>query len=91
VLFKSAPCEFCGWTVFFVLCCSKLAHVFQCTGCETITLQPLGATHQYGEKPNQVKFTLPRGPPVGAECEHCGHGYHVRVDDILSVNVLWFV
>jgi len=56
---------------------SKLAHVFQCTGCETITLQPLGATHQYGEKPNQVKFTLPRGPPVGAECEHCGHSYHI--------------
>lgn len=42
-----------------------------------MTLHPLGVTHQYGEKPNQLKFTLPRGPPVGAECEHCGHRYHI--------------
>lgn len=62
------------------LCCSKLALVFQCTGCETLSLQPLGVSHQYGEKPHQFKFTLPHGPPVGALCEHCRHKHHVCTD-----------
>jgi hypothetical protein len=54
--------------------------VFQCTGCETLSLQPLGVSHQYGEKPHQFKITLPHGPPVGALCEHCRHKHHVRTD-----------
>ncbi|KDR12969.1 putative N(2),N(2)-dimethylguanosine tRNA methyltransferase, partial [Zootermopsis nevadensis] len=53
---------------------SKLALVFQCTGCETLSLQPLGVSHQYGDK---LKFTLPHGPPVGAVCEQCGHKHHI--------------
>lgn len=56
---------------------SKLALVFQCTGCETLSFQPLGVSHQYSEKPHQFKFTLPHGPPVGALCEHCGHRHHI--------------
>jgi hypothetical protein len=76
--------EFLCCTVFmFSLCCSKLALVFQCTGCEILSLQPLGVSHQYGEKPQQFKFTLPHGPPVGTSCEHCGHKHHV------CTNVLW--
>jgi hypothetical protein len=67
---------------FASFCCSKLALVFQCTGCETISLQPLGVSHQYGEKPQQFKFTLPHGPPVGATCEHCSHKHHVCEDKV---------
>ncbi|XP_069692231.1 tRNA (guanine(26)-N(2))-dimethyltransferase [Periplaneta americana] len=56
---------------------SKLAFVFQCKGCKTLTLQPLGVSHQYGDKPHQFKFTLPHGPPVGTTCEHCDHRHHI--------------
>ncbi|KAJ9580194.1 hypothetical protein L9F63_004137 [Diploptera punctata] len=55
----------------------KLALVYQCVGCETLTLQPLGQEHKYGEKPNQFKFTLPHAPPVASTCVHCGHRHHI--------------
>ncbi|XP_046385091.1 probable tRNA (guanine(26)-N(2))-dimethyltransferase [Ischnura elegans] len=53
---------------------SKLSMVYKCTGCESITLQPLGAMRQ-SEK--NIKFSLPTGPPVGEKCAHCGHKHHV--------------
>ncbi|KAG8230897.1 hypothetical protein J437_LFUL002928 [Ladona fulva] len=53
---------------------SKLSLVYQCTGCETITLQQLGIMRQVE---NHIKFSLPAGPPVGQKCKHCGHKHHV--------------
>ncbi|XP_071442282.1 tRNA (guanine(26)-N(2))-dimethyltransferase [Hetaerina americana] len=53
---------------------SKLAMVYQCTGCESVTLQPLGITQ---ELEKHTKFSLPTGPPVRQSCAHCGHRHHV--------------
>lgn len=55
---------------------SKLSLVYQCVGCETYILQPLGAAHKYGEKSTQYKFSLPHAPSSGI-CEHCGHKFHI--------------
>lgn len=53
--------------------------VFQCTGCDTLTLQPLGVLrpNPTAAQPTQVKFATPTGPFVNAACEHCGHRHHV--------------
>lgn len=53
---------------------SKLGMVYQCSGCETFTLQPLG---RCAEKGNSFKFTPALGPPVGLNCSHCGHKHHI--------------
>ncbi|KAH9365125.1 hypothetical protein HPB48_014072 [Haemaphysalis longicornis] len=53
---------------------SKLGMVYQCSGCETFTLQPLG---RCAEKGNSFKFTPALGPPVGLNCTHCGHKHHI--------------
>jgi len=55
---------------------SKLGHVYQCFGCESMALQPLGLTTTAKDGVN-LKFSLPRGPPVDARCAHCGHGHHI--------------
>uniref|UniRef100_W8B9H9 tRNA (guanine(26)-N(2))-dimethyltransferase n=1 Tax=Ceratitis capitata TaxID=7213 RepID=W8B9H9_CERCA len=58
---------------------SKQSMIFQCTGCETFTLQPLGnvkvSTTDKGK--SQTKFGIPTGPSVGTNCEHCGHKHHM--------------
>ncbi|PSN57174.1 putative tRNA (guanine(26)-N(2))-dimethyltransferase [Blattella germanica] len=59
------------------LASGKLAMVYQCVGCKTITLQPLGVENKYGDKPHQFKFSLPQGPPVDSTCTHCGHRHHI--------------
>ncbi|KAB0794028.1 hypothetical protein PPYR_13648 [Photinus pyralis] len=52
---------------------SKLSMVYQCNGCETFTLSPLGVLKTADNK--QVKFKLPTGPPVNSQCEHCQHSH----------------
>ena len=56
---------------------SKLGHVYQCVGCESLAIQPLGklSTHKQGAQ--QIKYCLPTGPPVDRECAHCGNGHHI--------------
>lgn len=58
---------------------SRQSMVFQCTGCDTLTLQPLGSTkpNPTSSNPNQVKFGTPTGPFVNTNCDHCGHRHHV--------------
>ncbi|XP_050079011.1 probable tRNA (guanine(26)-N(2))-dimethyltransferase [Anopheles maculipalpis] len=58
---------------------SKQSMVFQCTGCEALTLQPLGVLkpNPTGANPQQIKFGIPTGPFVGSRCEHCNHQHHM--------------
>lgn len=51
---------------------TKLGYLYQCTGCESMTMQPLGA-----RKPNGG-YKLPNGPVVNQRCEICNHSFHVR-------------
>ncbi|KAM7296163.1 tRNA (guanine(26)-N(2))-dimethyltransferase [Ixodes scapularis] len=53
---------------------SKLGMVYQCSGCESFTLQPLG---RCTEKGTGFKCSPAQGPPVGPSCSHCGHKHHV--------------
>ncbi|XP_039490274.1 probable tRNA (guanine(26)-N(2))-dimethyltransferase [Drosophila santomea] len=58
---------------------SKQSWIYQCTGCETFTLQPLGITkpNPTAGNPQQLKFGIPTGPAVNSQCEHCGHRHHL--------------
>ncbi|XP_053664880.1 tRNA (guanine(26)-N(2))-dimethyltransferase [Anopheles marshallii] len=58
---------------------SKQSMVFQCTGCEALTLQPLGVLkpNPTEANPQQIKFGIPTGPFVGSRCEHCNHQHHM--------------
>lgn len=58
---------------------SKLSMVYQCTGCDQITLQPLGGfkPNPTGANPHQLKTYLPAAPPIGANCEHCNQKHHL--------------
>ncbi|CAG9863209.1 unnamed protein product [Phyllotreta striolata] len=56
---------------------SKLSHVYQCTGCDSFTLQPLGITKANEKNSNLVKFKIPTGPFVDRKCEHCNHPHHM--------------
>lgn len=58
---------------------SRQSMVFQCTGCDAFTLQPLGTTrpNPTPSNPKQLKFMTPTGPFVNTNCEHCGHRHHV--------------
>ncbi|XP_050664762.1 probable tRNA (guanine(26)-N(2))-dimethyltransferase isoform X2 [Leptidea sinapis] len=58
---------------------SKLSMVYQCVGCDTITLQPLGATkpNPSERNPGQLKFCLPAAPSVGELCLHCNQRHRL--------------
>lgn len=58
---------------------SKASMVFQCTGCDALTFQPLGITRPNPSacSPAQLKYAIPTGPFVNTNCEHCGHRHHV--------------
>ncbi|XP_017065531.2 probable tRNA (guanine(26)-N(2))-dimethyltransferase [Drosophila eugracilis] len=58
---------------------SKQSWIYQCTGCETFTLQPLGITkpNPTAGNPQQLKFGIPTGPAANTQCEHCGHRHHL--------------
>lgn len=53
---------------------TKLAHVYQCSGCDTYSLQPIA---RITERNGHEKIVPGQGPPVGRECEHCGRVHHV--------------
>ena len=50
---------------------SKLGHLYRCTGCETMTVQPLGKLIK--DEKNNIKYVLPKGPPVDQKCKFCQH------------------
>lgn len=58
---------------------SKQSMIFQCTGCESFTLQPLGILKPNPTEQNssQIKFGTPTGPYVSSRCEHCNHQHHM--------------
>uniref|UniRef100_A0A1B0GE85 tRNA (guanine(26)-N(2))-dimethyltransferase n=1 Tax=Glossina morsitans morsitans TaxID=37546 RepID=A0A1B0GE85_GLOMM len=53
--------------------------IYQCTGCSTFNLQPLGLIkpNPTETRPTQVKFGIPTGPPINTNCEHCGQKHHL--------------
>ncbi|XP_067640547.1 uncharacterized protein [Eurosta solidaginis] len=53
--------------------------VFQCTGCDTYTLQPMGIVKsKISDKGNaEEKFGIPTGPNVNTNCAHCGDKHHM--------------
>lgn len=53
---------------------SKVSWLYQCVGCETTTLQPLGRVVVNGKS---VKYQLSPGPAVSQSCNHCGHRHSV--------------
>ncbi|XP_055384281.1 tRNA (guanine(26)-N(2))-dimethyltransferase [Condylostylus longicornis] len=57
----------------------KQAMIYQCTGCETFTLQPLGIRKPNPNEQNALatKFALPTGPSINKNCEHCSHKHHL--------------
>ena len=64
-----------GLILFFQKKCkestSKLGHLYRCTGCETMTVQPLGKLIK--DEKNNIKYVLPKGPPVDQKCKFCQH------------------
>uniref|UniRef100_A0A8W7P8W1 tRNA (guanine(26)-N(2))-dimethyltransferase n=1 Tax=Anopheles coluzzii TaxID=1518534 RepID=A0A8W7P8W1_ANOCL len=77
---------------------SKQSMVFQCTGCEALTLQPLGILkpNPTEANPQQIKFGIPTGPFVGSRCEHCNHQHHMggpicrtSIKTDAPIGVLW--
>jgi tRNA (guanine26-N2/guanine27-N2)-dimethyltransferase len=55
----------------------KQSMVFQCTGCEALTIQPLAIRKKNPANPNSIKYGIPTGPFVQPNCEHCAHKHHV--------------
>ncbi|CAD7080147.1 unnamed protein product [Hermetia illucens] len=55
----------------------KQAMIYQCTGCETFTLQPLGTSKPVEKNPKLTKYGLPTGPTVNTHCMHCNHRHHL--------------
>ncbi|XP_049871406.1 probable tRNA (guanine(26)-N(2))-dimethyltransferase [Pectinophora gossypiella] len=58
---------------------SKLSMVYQCVGCDNITLQPLGGfkPNPSDKNPAQMKAYLPASPPVGEFCSNCNQRHHL--------------
>ena len=55
---------------------SKLGHVYQCTGCDTISVHPLGKVGPHPDGKN-IRYKLVTGPPVDKKCEFCRQPHHV--------------
>ncbi|XP_072318372.1 tRNA (guanine(26)-N(2))-dimethyltransferase [Eucyclogobius newberryi] len=53
---------------------SKQALVYNCVGCGSFHLQRMGRRTSNG---NNMKYSAATGPPVGPECEHCGHRHQL--------------
>lgn len=58
---------------------TKQSMIFQCTGCTTFSLQPLGMLkpNPNEKNPNQFKYCLPVVPNIKDHCEHCNSRYHM--------------
>ncbi|KAL9226497.1 hypothetical protein vseg_002304 [Gypsophila vaccaria] len=52
----------------------KLSYVYQCIGCDSFHLQPLGRTVA---KNNSVRYLPGYGPVVGQECTDCGKRFNL--------------
>ncbi|PSS35089.1 TRNA (guanine(26)-N(2))-dimethyltransferase [Actinidia chinensis var. chinensis] len=52
----------------------KLSYVYQCTGCDSFHLQPLGRTVS---KNNSIRYLPGFGPVVPQECTDCGKKYNM--------------
>ncbi|KAH9634626.1 hypothetical protein HF086_009278 [Spodoptera exigua] len=52
---------------------------YHCTGCDNITLQPLGGfkPNPTEKNPTQTKAYLPAAPPVGEFCTNCNQRHHL--------------
>lgn len=53
---------------------SKQALIYNCVGCGSFHLQRMGRRTSNGK---QMKYSVASGPPVGPECEHCGHRHQL--------------
>ncbi|XP_028977844.1 tRNA (guanine(26)-N(2))-dimethyltransferase isoform X2 [Esox lucius] len=53
---------------------SKQALVYNCVGCGSFHLQRMGKRTTQGK---HVKYSAATGPPVGPDCEHCGHRHQL--------------
>ncbi len=53
---------------------TKVSYVFQCAGCDTFELQPVG---KCVTKHNSTKYQVGDGPVVPQKCPHCGWGFHM--------------
>ncbi|KAG0715607.1 putative tRNA (guanine(26)-N(2))-dimethyltransferase [Chionoecetes opilio] len=49
---------------------TKVSIVYQCVGCETVTLHPMG---RIITNKKSIKHQVSQGPPVAQSCVHCGH------------------
>lgn len=72
---------------------SKMAQLYNCTGCHAFHLQRLGRVEVQGKS---TKFKPPLGPPVGPKCDECGGSFHVggplwagRIHDRAFVNAVF--
>ncbi|CAN6804599.1 unnamed protein product [Brassica oleracea] len=52
----------------------KLSYVYQCIGCDSFHLQPVGRSLP---KNNSVRYLPAIGPVVAQECNHCGKKYNM--------------
>ncbi|XP_013635224.1 PREDICTED: probable tRNA (guanine(26)-N(2))-dimethyltransferase 2 [Brassica oleracea var. oleracea] len=52
----------------------KLSYVYQCIGCDSFHLQPVGRSLP---KNNNVRYLPAIGPVVAQECNHCGKKYNM--------------
>ncbi|XP_018460311.1 tRNA (guanine(26)-N(2))-dimethyltransferase 2 [Raphanus sativus] len=52
----------------------KLSYVYQCIGCDSFHLQPVGRSLP---KNNSVRYLPAIGPVVTQECNHCGKKYNM--------------
>ncbi|KAG9337366.1 hypothetical protein JZ751_028786 [Albula glossodonta] len=53
---------------------SKQALVYNCVGCGSFHLQRMGKRMNQGK---HMKYSAATGPPIGPECEHCGHRHQL--------------
>uniref|UniRef100_A0A3B4B7C3 tRNA (guanine(26)-N(2))-dimethyltransferase n=1 Tax=Periophthalmus magnuspinnatus TaxID=409849 RepID=A0A3B4B7C3_9GOBI len=53
---------------------SKQALVYNCVGCGSFHFQRMGRRTSNGK---HMKYSAATGPPVGPECEHCGHRHQL--------------
>lgn len=63
---------------------SKLGMVYQCIGCESMTIQPLGSV-------DSESYKLPSGPPVDQLCKFCRRKHHVCMYKILFFKLFKFL
>ncbi|KAM6972546.1 tRNA (guanine(26)-N(2))-dimethyltransferase [Aplochiton taeniatus] len=53
---------------------SKQALLYNCVGCGAFHLQRMGKRSSQGK---HMKYSAATGPPIGPNCEHCGHRHQL--------------